>query len=472
MDRVLLIALLATFAADIPAQQSTEHPGPAAAARISADGDPCAPGRLSVPLTLFAAASRALCENPKSRSAWAAIQLNAAEVRISKEAYRPTLGAMAKKLDSDTQTLVKNQKELDTSARSAYLNTALSLTWVLFDFGQRRDQLEADRQLLAAAHANLDLTMQQVFLQTAADYYDAQAAQASLDATVQIEQLTLSSVNAAHVRVEKGVAPLSDELQAETAHAQAVINRVKAEADLNGKRGALCGDMGIDPDQAITLPQADRDVDARANFTQSLQDLIEEAKRNHPSVVVAERELASARAAEKASRAHLFPTISAVGGVSYTNEPLAPSLGSPSIPGSVSNKFYGIEIDVPLSDPLWRRGTLAKAHAQVLAQEEVLYGARQQIAQQVWSSYTALQADLQNLGNSDSLLDSAQKSLQSTQHRYEGGVGNILELLSSQSAYANAQQQRIRALSDWRTARLALAASLGQLNLQSIEADH
>jgi outer membrane protein len=261
---------------------------------------------------------------------------------------------------------------------------------------------------------------------------------------------------------------VSDEFQAQTAHAQAVVNRVKAKAELGTKRGALSIDMGMEPDRVITVPQANPALNAEDNFTQSLHDLIEEAKRNHPSVVVAERELASAQAAEKASRAHGYPSISAVAGISHSNQPLAPSLGSPSIPGSVSSKFYGIEIDLPLSDPLWKRGTIAKAHAQVQVQEEALYGAEQQVAQDVWNSYTVLQADSDNLANSEVLVESAQKSLQSTQHRYEGGVGSILELLSSQSAYANAEQQRIRALSDWRIAQLALAASLGRLNLQAI----
>ena len=121
---------------------------------------------------------------------------------------------------------------------------------------------------------------------------------------------------------------------------------------------------------------------------------------------------------------------------------------------------------------MWKRGIVARAHAQVEVQESALYGAEQDVAQKVWNAYTALQADTENLANSRALLESAQQSLQSTQRRYEGGAGNILELLNSQSAYANAEQQRIRAVSDWRIARLALAASLGRLNLELIRGDH
>jgi outer membrane protein len=47
-------------------------------------------------------------------------------------------------------------------------------------------------------------------------------------------------------------------------------------------------------------------------------------------------------------------------------------------------------------------------------------------------------------------------------------VGNILELLKAQSDLASAQQQRIQALTNWQTARLRLAASLGQLRMDGI----
>jgi len=431
--------------------------------------DPCSFGAFSGPVTLADAVDRTLCGNPKARGAWANIKLYAAAVKAARDNYLPSVNIKAAETENDTDTRIKHDRTLDTSAKDLYPAASLSFNWILYDFGQRSDQLESARALFAAARANLDLNLQQVFLQAAEDYYDAQAAQASLDAALEIEGLTKRSVDAAHMRVDKGVAPVSDELQVQTAYALAVVNRVKAAAELKIKRGALAGDMGIDPDRTFTVPQADPNKAAEASFSESVHDLIDEAKHSHPSVTVAERTLAAAMADEKAARARGLPTIALVAGISRSNESLTPSLGSPSVPGSVSDKSIGIEIDVPLSDALWKRGRVAQARAQVEVQQETLYGAEQQVAQDVWKSFTELQADTDNLVNSETLLESARMSLQSTQHRYEGAVGNILELLSAQSAYANAQQQRIRALSDWRYARLALGASLGRLGLWAIE---
>jgi outer membrane protein len=48
------------------------------------------------------------------------------------------------------------------------------------------------------------------------------------------------------------------------------------------------------------------------------------------------------------------------------------------------------------------------------------------------------------------------------------GVGNILELLNAQSSLAAAKRERIQSLTDWRSARLQLAAKLGRLGMSSI----
>lgn len=445
--------------ADVPISPATPLLSPASRT------NPCLVGAPGVPLTLGDAVSRALCANPKTRAAWVNMMLYAAEVRTARESYLPTLGATGKEQESVTHTKVNDEPTLDTSSRAHYPQGRVSLSWLLFDFGQRGDQLESARQLLAAARAGLDLSLQQVFLRAAADYYGAQAAQASLNAALEIESLTGRSLDAARARVERGVAPISDQLQAQTAHEQAVVARVKAQADLESERGAVALDMGLQPESAITVPPAALSPRVRPDFDESLRQLIEEAKRHHPSVALAERELAAAQADERAARSRGYPSISLVGELGRSNQPLTPSLGSPSIPGSVSDRSIGIEVDVPISDLLWKRGIVAQARAHVRIQQEALYGAEQQVAADVWNSYTALRADTDNLANSQDLLESARASLEASQHRYAGGAGNILELLSAQSAYANAEQQRIQSLSDWRIARLALAASLGRLGM-------
>ena len=96
-------------------------------------------------------------------------------------------------------------------------------------------------------------------------------------------------------------------------------------------------------------------------------------------------------------------------------------------------------------------------------QSVALDKARQQVALQVWTSYQTLQTDTQNLGASQRLQDVANQAWESAQRRYKSGIGTILELLSTQTALAQARQMRVEAITGWRYDRLALASALGQL---------
>lgn len=69
---------------------------------------------------------------------------------------------------------------------------------------------------------------------------------------------------------------------------------------------------------------------------------------------------------------------------------------------------------------------------------------------------------------SKEIMDSAQLAFKAAERRYQKGVANILELITTLTALANAQQQRIQALAGWQNARVQLAASLGTLDLSAI----
>jgi outer membrane protein TolC len=76
-----------------------------------------------------------------------------------------------------------------------------------------------------------------------------------------------------------------------------------------------------------------------------------------------------------------------------------------------------------------------------------------------------LQTATENLKNMDVVLSSARAAFEALQRRYQSGPGNILELLTAQATLAGAEQLRVQAQLEWRTGRLQLAGSLGQLGM-------
>ena len=93
----------------------------------------------------------------------------------------------------------------------------------------------------------------------------------------------------------------------------------------------------------------------------------------------------------------------------------------------------------------------------------------QLIILQVWQSYQAVKTAEKRVGSARDLLASAQQSAEVAQGRYKAGVGSILDLLTAQSALANARAQEVQARADWLLSIASLAHDTGTLGLSAGE---
>jgi outer membrane protein len=444
-------------------------PSPAAPLLSGAHDDDCKQKAISSPVVLFDAIERALCESPKTRSAWAAIKEAAANVGISKSAYLPTLDGSVKYTYQHYDTQVSDTPQLQSNYAKPVNEESLSLGWVLYDFGARSASLKNSQQLLLAAQANQDATLQSIFASTAKDYLGAQAADADLTSKRRIESAARDNLDAATARVAKGVAPVTDQLQANTAFAQAVYESAKAEGELRAAIGALAVDMSLSPDEALSLPELDSGAVPDTHFVKAVHDLLEDAKQTHPKVLAAAAQWQAALTNIHFVRAHGKPVVKLVGEVDRSTQPESASLGQPEYPALTRDNYIGLKIEIPLFDGFSRGYQIKQAEAQAQVQEQSLRDVQQQVAVGIWSSVQTLQSDTENLRNTDVVLQSARQAFDASQQRYRLGVGNILELLSAQKTLSSAEQQWIQARLDWRTARLQLAESLGTLGMWAIE---
>jgi len=441
-----------------------------AGAMLESEGrhDICVFGAVGKPLSLNEAIERALCNNPKTREAWATIKIQTAGVGVAKAAYLPTLSGSWQDIRENTATNIAGFPALSSKQRESVRSESVSLSWVLYDFGARSAALDNAAALLAAAQANHDGALQLTFMNAAKDFYAAQAAFGALVANHDIERAALDSFKAASGRVDKGVAPITDQLQAQTVYAQAVFSRTKAEGDWQVALGTLMSDLDLDPNLPISLPDVNEGVMTSAAFTQSLDELIADAKQTHPSVRAAQAQLDAALAKVTQLAAAGLPTVSLTGKYSWNNQLVSPSLGEAGLPATASDKYIGVQVTVPIFEGFSRTYQVRQAEAQAELARATLDEARQKVGLDVWSSDHALRTATENIANSATLLEIAQRSYDASLHRYLAGVGNILELLTAQSALASAKKQRVQALTDWRTARLQLAATLGRLGMGSI----
>jgi outer membrane protein len=428
----------------------------------------CQPVAMSSPVQLAEVIERALCNNPKTRQAWVNVKAKAAGVGIARSAFLPTITGNWQGIRDDTLTHIGDEPAFDSVSRANVQTASVSLNWTLFDFGTRSASLANASALLAAARATQDATLQTTFIDVARDFYAAQAAAGALASSIDIERMTFDSLRAAQMRVDKGIAPVSDALQAQTAHAQSAINTIKARGKLQTTLGTLAADMALPPQSPLTMPDVDSGAQADAQFSESIDTLIDAVTHAHPSVLAANAQLDAAIEKAKQTRAEGLPTFGLVSKYSRNNQPANPGLGLAPIPSNAREWYLGFQLTIPLFEGFGRTYQVRQADAQVELQREVLKGAQQQVSLDVWTAFQELSTSTESLKRYLSLVDIANRSFVAAQFRYREGVGNILELLNAQTGVANATQQRVQAITDWRSARLRLAGSLGRLDAEAM----
>ena len=411
-------------------------------------GDPCAEAMPNRALNLTDVVNLALCNNPQTREAWAYSRVQAAQVGMSKAGYLPSASLSAS----------ANRSKTGGTPGVDQRSVGVTLSYLLYDFGSRAANLENARQLLVAASATQDSTVQAVFLAAVQAFYQAQATLAALDAATESERAAKESFAAAEARYNAGSATPADKLQAQTAYSQATLNRITADGSVKNAQGALANMIGLDANRHVPLAAANTAV-LPDNFENDINKLIEAARLRRPDLQAAAAQVQAAEASADAARAAGRPTIS-----------LSASAGQNSSSGiSQNNSLIGINLSVPLFSGYATTYRVRAAEAQADAKKIQLEQLRLQVALDVWTAYQHLATATQSLRSTADLLNSAEQSERVVLGRYKAGVGNMLDVLNAQSALASARQQRIQSTFNWNTSRAALAQAMGSLDADMLQ---
>jgi outer membrane protein len=427
---------------------SSLPPKPALRMEGAVVGDPCAAQPLDHALNLTDVVKMALCNNPQTHVAWANSLAQAAQVGVGKANYLPSAELSAS----------ANHNLSGSTAGMNQRNIGVTLTYLLYDFGSRAANLENARQLLAAAIATQDSTVQAVFLAAVQAYYQTQTNYSALDAAIESEHAAKESFAAAEARYNAGSATPADKLQAQTAYSQATLNRITADGNLKYAQGTLANMVGLDANRNVTLEPANTTA-LPNDFEGDIDALIEEARQRRPDLQAAAAQVKAAEASADAARAAGKPTITLTASADQYN-----SSGIDS-----HSSLVGINLRVPIFSGFEPTYRVRAAEAQVDVKNAQFEQLRLQVALDVWTAYQHLATATQSLRSSTALLNSANQSVRVALGRYKAGVGSILDVLNAQSALASARQQNIQSTFDWNISRATLAQAMGNLDASLLQ---
>ncbi|MGO8755525.1 MAG: TolC family protein, partial [Gallionellaceae bacterium] len=148
----------------------------------------CPPDLITNKLTLMNVVELALCNNPQTRMLWANSRAQAAQLGTSISSYLPTFAGPVSSSSSWDNTGINNGYTKGASVTVSYL---------LYDFGGREATVENAKQLLVAANATRDATLQTIYLNAVQSYYALLAARASVQSSLAAEEAAQRSLDAA-----------------------------------------------------------------------------------------------------------------------------------------------------------------------------------------------------------------------------------------------------------------------------------
>ncbi len=431
-----------------PSTQWTPPPAVTATAARQASVATTAPTPLQQ-LTLAQVVDLALRNSPATHLSWAQARAAADVYGSSEGRYFPTVGV---------GIAGTRQLSLAAAGRTAIERTtygpSVNLSYTVLDFGARSGSIDVARQTAIAADLAHNATVQNTILQVEGAAFSYLATRAERDAQKSAVELAQAALDAANERHRVGLATIADVLQAQTALSQAQLELETLEGSLQIARGTLAVAMGLPANTSYEVPEVPA-ADSAQFVTASVDSLIDYALRSRPELAQARAQAEAASSQIRVARSGYFPSLA--------------FSGSTANQGSNVSTFAGhsyslnLGVSIPVFNGFSNQYDVASASENYQAAVARTEQTKQQVIQQVFTSYYTLRTATDRVHTSRDLLASATQSETVARERYKEGVGSIVDLLVAQSALANARAQEIDSRWQWRTALAQLSHDVGVL---------
>lgn len=411
--------------------------------------------------------------NPSTRIAWNDARKAALAAGIAESAYLPKITAAAV---GGFQGGTGGRSNLlgqtfNTSDNGSAVISAVSVQWLLFDFGERQAVVEAAKQASVVSNIAFTAAHQQLIYAVSVAFYVNAAAQARVHTATELLSNAQAVQAAAEDRYKHGVGTVMETAQARQAAAQANLALVQATGGAEDAYLTLVNAMGISPLTKLKVA----DVSGRKlapGMGTSVEAIISASLARRPDVLSAYAAAKASRAAVRAARAEFMPkvfmsatgaynsgllditAIPAVGGQGTATSNITGSRWSGNVIGGVA---------MPLYDGGVRSATLAQARAEADSADARLTRTRDEAVREIVTADNALRTSLSAYSASQALAEATQTTFDSALAAYRNGVGSITDTTLAETQLLQAKNASSDAYSTALSAAATLALATGAL---------
>jgi len=372
--------------------------------------------------------------NPGTRVLWERAKEKAAAAGIARSALYPALSAVASASVNQYSLFFGKFYHEDTALFPALLD----LSYTVFDFGSRRAKIDrAQANLLAADFAFNDTHRKIIFRVTEAYYQmlDAMSQEDAARATLTDAQTVQEAIEA---KLANGFATLPDALEARAASAQAQYELASIQGLEEIARGALATVLGASPAGMFRVEDVSK-APLPASIDEPIETAVERAVGQRPDLQSQLALVRSADAEVKQARSAFYPDISFSGDWGHSNGFGEQKNFGPSSQSAIYSYEAQIKIAWNVFDGGVRRNALALARSESQEVRAQAAASRDEIENQIWTSYSNLKTAQRQLEAANALLEAAQQSYSAATEAFQAGVRTFLDVTVAQRGLARAR---------------------------------
>lgn len=266
------------------------------------------------------------------------------------------------------------------------------------------------------------------------------------------EQLTVSKTNYQLVekQIELGLMAGADLYEAKSALLADELNLTQSENQLAAAKLVLIQEMNLEDTSSIEIvPDMVKVTKTEKTPIMVSDSVYAKAREFLPLIKAQELRAQAAKKQVGVARGSLYPSISAFAGIGTGYfETFRDSLGS-TLPfreqfKDNTSRYYGLSLNVPISNGWSARSRVKKAKIEKLRQENNLEVQEQvlfQTIQQLVQEYNSLLVELDQSGQN---MEAQRMAFIIAQKRYEKGMINGIELFTAKNLFASAQNENLQ----------------------------
>ena len=398
-------------------------------------------------MTLYEVVNMGLCRNPRTASAYAALQ----SARFTKNAahsyYLPSVSGHFGADRSHTE-----HDDWDYSL-------SLSASYLIFDFGKRESDFAQTLATYRAAGFDYDETIQNFIYSIIGEYYTL----LNMDADVKSARAALTVAQKAKDMADKkyaaGAAAKADVYQADTNLASSKLSLERAKNNREIAKGTLLNSLSFSATESINIKDMPASFGSDAE-SESIDKLIKIAREKRPDLLKAKSQTNAAWHRRNSAFLKSLPSISVNGGIQTDDQTVGGMFEHMSVK---THGTIGFSVSMPIFTGFsnyYNARSASSDYENIKYNEESVANNAMMDVFTAYQNYKTAQTVLKQ---SESLLKSASESERVMEGMYKVGRSTMLDWQTAQSDLVNARNQNNSAKYDLFIKRAAVALAIGDI---------